>query len=121
MKKIFLYTADEGKKSVIGSIAEDQGMDINMIKGSDVNRTIAAICGVGMKDRNEHKKAPMMYMLPEVMLFYGTDDKGLDDFLEAYNAAGIRPIQRKAVVTPTNLGWTLYELAEELGKESGIG
>ncbi|MBR5420954.1 MAG: DUF3783 domain-containing protein [Lachnospiraceae bacterium] len=24
---------------------------------------------------------------------------------------------RKAVVTPTNLGWTLYELVEELGKE----
>ena len=49
---------------------------------------------------------------------YSVDEAALDRFLEAYRTGGLEKIKRKAVITPTNLGWTLYELAEQLGIES---
>ncbi|MCR4586457.1 MAG: DUF3783 domain-containing protein [Lachnospiraceae bacterium] len=33
------------------------------------------------------------------------------------NATGLKSIRMKAVVTPVNLNWTLYELTEQLAKE----
>lgn len=117
MKKIFLYTTDESKRKAIEKLCKDQDFILCGIGFKDINRTVSEICGMPVKLNKEHKKAPAMYMLPELMLFFGTDDKALDEFLDAYHDAGIAMIKRKAVVTPTNLGWTLYELAEELGRE----
>ncbi len=117
MKRIFLYTRDVQKTEVLESICREQQIELCFLKGSDVNRTVAAICGVAMKAEAEHSQAPVLFALPELLLFYGLDDKSLDRFLDAYNASGLEKILRKAVVTPTNLGWTLYELSEQLGKE----
>ena len=117
MKKIYLYTADNEKKAFIEKLCIEQQIVFDKLGYADINRTVSEICGMPVKAGKEHKQPPVMYVLPEVMLFFGMDDKALDDFLDAYNAAGIEKVQRKAVVTPTNLGWTLYELTEELGKE----
>jgi hypothetical protein len=73
-----------------------------------------------LKTAAKHKQVPMLYGLPELMFFYGIEDEALERFLDAYNEAGIEKIRLKAVVTPTNLNWTLYELAEELDKESAL-
>ena len=117
MKKIYLYTTDAGKKTSIEKICSSQQIALYTLGYTDINKTVSAICGMPLKAAMEHRQPPVMYALPEVMLFYGIDDKALDDFLDAYKAAGIEKIQRKAIVTPSNLGWTLFELAEELGKE----
>ena len=118
MKKIYLHVPDQEKKTVIAKICREQNISLQDLSQKDANRTVAAICGMPMKTNGYHKTAPAMYMLPELLLFYGIDDQGLDRFLEAYQAAGIAKIRRKAVITPTNLGWTLYELAEQLEIES---
>ena len=117
MKKIYLYTTDAGKKTSIEKICSNQQIALYTLGYPDINKTVSVICGMPLRAAKQHKQPPVMYVLPELMLFYGIDDKALDDFLDAYNAAGIEKIQRKAIVTPANLGWTLYELAEELGKE----
>ena len=117
MKKIYLHTTDAVKKTSIEKICSDQQISLYTLGYPDLNKTISGICGIQLKAGKEHKQPPVMYTLPEVMLFYGINDNALDDFLDAYNAAGIEKIKRKAIVTPANLGWTLYELAEELGKE----
>ncbi|MBP5607062.1 MAG: DUF3783 domain-containing protein [Lachnospiraceae bacterium] len=117
MKKIYLYTTDAVKKTSIEKLCSSQQIELHTLEYQDINKTVSVICGMPLKAAKEHRQPPVMYVLPEVMLFYGIDDKALDDFLDAYNAAGINKIQRKAIVTPSNLGWTLYELAEELGKE----
>ncbi|MBR3308038.1 MAG: DUF3783 domain-containing protein [Lachnospiraceae bacterium] len=117
MKTIYLKTTDPLKKSAIEDICKEQNIGMYMIKGTDINRTIAAVCGVHINKAGNHRRAPAIYTLPEMVLFFGIDDDSLDSFLDAYNAAGLEKIRRKAVVTPTNLNWTLYELAEELEKE----
>lgn len=117
MKTIYQFIPDKKKRETVAKICREQNIALRELSLKDLNRTVAAICGVGMKTAAAHKSAPAMYMLPEIMLFYGIDDKGLDLFLDAYNMSGAAMIRLKAVITPTNLGWTLYELAEELGKE----
>ncbi len=114
MKKIYLYTTDKEKQTAIKKICFAQGIEMKNLSGTDTNRTIAMICRMQMKNSGGHRQAPPMYVLPEIMLFYGIDDPSLD----AYKETGLKPIRKKAIVTPTNLGWTLYELAEELAKES---
>lgn len=114
MKRIYLHTSDKEKRSVIGRICKEQDIVIKDITGSDCNRIVADICGMDIRSKGAHKKAPVIYVLPELMLFYGIDDEGLDLFLDAYNATGTEKIRRKAVITPVNLGWSIYELAEQL-------
>ncbi len=117
MKKIFLYTTDTEKKTSIEKLCSQQQIELCKLGYQDLGRTVSGICGMPVKPGKVHIKPPVMYAMPEMMLFYGLDDGALDAFLDAYNAAGIEKIKRKAVVTPTNLGWTIYELAEALGKE----
>ena len=118
MKRIYLYTTDKEKQTAIEKICSAQDIEMKNLSGADTNRTVAMICGMPMKNSGGHRQAPPLYVLPEFMLFYGIDDPSLDQFLDAYKETGLKSIQKKAVVTPTNLGWTLYELAEELAKES---
>ena len=118
MKKIFFCIYDADRKALVDRICAEEDIAAERLKGSDADRTVASICKLPLKDKGSHKTAPPMYMLPEMLLFYGMDEEALDRFLEAYRAGGLEKIKRKAVITPTNLGWTLYELAEQLGIES---
>ena len=117
MKKIYIHISDADKMSALESICKTLKIEIHSLKGTDLNRTVAAICGVSAGKNGSHKQAPALYAIPELLLFYGIDDSTLDSFLEAYNATGLKSIRMKAVVTPVNLNWTLYELTEQLAKE----
>ena len=64
-------------------------------------------------------KAPALYNMPELMIFNGFDSQTLDGFLNMYKMTGLPKIPLKAVVTPYNIKWTLYELIEHLKEESG--
>ena len=117
--KIFLHTPDAGKLEMVRRICVEQKIGMSELSMSDLNRTVAGICGLPGK-AGDHKAAPALYMLPEILIFFGADDRSLDLFLERCQELKMEKIGRKAVVTPTNLGWTLYELAEELEKENRI-
>ena len=56
--------------------------------------------------------------MPELILFFGIPDKLLDTFLAEYKKTDLERIRLKAIVTPTNLGWTVYQLTEHLNKEA---
>ncbi len=122
MKKIYVNIPDRNKLEAVTGICRDQKIELCFIKASDINKTVAALCNVpvaaGANGKAAHRTAPALYVLPEMLIFFGMDDKDLDLFLDAYKLTGQERISRKAVVTPTNLGWTLYELAEELGREA---
>ena len=56
-----------------------------------------------------------------VLLLQGFDRKGLDSLLKALREKaaeiGAEPVALKAVITPTNLDWTVEDLARELKEE----
>ncbi|MCR5251835.1 MAG: DUF3783 domain-containing protein [Lachnospiraceae bacterium] len=118
MKKIFLYVKDKNKKAAAERICETQQIALHALSAADLNRTVASVCGVTMKNGGTHETAPPLYVMPETLLFYGLDDAALDRFLEAWKESGAEKIVRKAVITPFNLSLTLYELIEHLGRES---
>ena len=60
---------------------------------------------------------PADYKQPEVMVFSGITDTQLDMFLHGYKMGGISPIYLKAILTPYNYTWSLYQLTQELIRE----
>lgn len=53
----------------------------------------------------------------EIMVFAGVSDAKLQSMLEMMRKNGIRRVDHKAVLTPTNAQWNVLELYEELDKE----
>ena len=47
----------------------------------------------------------------------GFEDGKLDMYLAAYKNREIEPVRLKAVLTPYNCMWSVYELTQELEKE----
>ncbi len=63
------------------------------------------------------ERSPAGYRQPEIMVFSGISSEGLDMFLGAWRMAGIAPVPLKAILTPYNYTWTVYQLTQELVRE----
>ena len=137
MKTIYLNVSDENNKNDILLVCQRLGVKVENIGSDSLNKTLLSIFASMNNNDSEKlktnalnnieafnsqgsKKAPALYNLPEFMIFNGFADEELDEFLHAYRAAGIPKIQLKAVVTPFNIGWTLYELIEHLKEEANL-
>lgn len=113
--QVFLHIPDKNKLDRISKLCEKSGYSCRRIQNTDVNRTILEL--ISGQSAGKKVSAPPLYFLPEMMIFQGLADKEVHQFLEAYRAEGIPAVDLKAVVTPWNLTWTLYELAEHLKEE----
>ena len=113
--QVFLHIPDKNKLDRISKLGEKSGYSCRRIQNADVNRTILEL--ISGQSAGKKVSAPPLYFLPEMMIFQGLADKEVHQFLEAYRAEGIPTVDLKAVVTPWNLTWTLYELAEHLKEE----
>lgn len=107
-EKILLYHFNNQEiKSKIIMILSQLNIDIVEIKDEDVNKTIGYLCGIDNdKGDNDNKEIPER----EMMLFFGLDDNKLTFLLDVFKQVGIPFIPLKAVVTPTNVDWTFYDL-----------
>ena len=134
---IYFHIPDEEKRRRVKALCDGKGIQTAEITGADVNRTVLELIsgktGAGQKNpapvqknaagedgagkNGAGKYAPPLYFLPELLLFQGLPTRELYRFLEDLKAAGIPRIDLKAAVTPYNLNWTLYELAENLKEE----
>ena len=112
---MFLHIPDKNKFDRISKLCEKCGYSCCQIQNADVNRTILEL--ISGQSAGKKVSAPQLYFLPEMMIFQGLADKEVHRFLEMYRAEGLPTVDLKAVVTPWNLTWTLYELAEHLKEE----
>ena len=53
----------------------------------------------------------------EIMVFAGVSDAKLQRMLTEIRRNGIRKVEHKAILTPTNVHWNTIELYEELEQE----
>ena len=113
--QVFLHIPDKNKLDRISKLCEKSGYSCRRIQNADVNRTILEL--ISGQSAGKKVSAPPLYFLPEMMIFQGLADKEVHRFLEMYRAEEIPTVDLKAVVTPWNLTWTLYELAEHLKEE----
>lgn len=115
------------KEKQLKELSRSLGFVTRAIKQQDINKSVGSIClqggikGGSLVSKGEKIKAPDKYKLPELFIFSGLSDENIDKFLEEYRKSGIEPVGLKAVVTPTNISWSIYELVCELEKEKRIG
>lgn len=89
---------------------------IRMVEEKDFNQPLGYLAGAegiekteGNFDGNVPEK--------EMMVFAGVSDVKLQKMLAEMRRNGIRRVDYKAVLTPTNVYWNATELYEELSKE----
>lgn len=117
-KLLMYYTKDIKKSGQIADLCKRLQIYTRKLNPSDVNMEMGKLAGIKINVGNtEQKKAPENYDMPDVMIFSGISDGVLDEFLDAYRQDKISTTPLKAVLTPYNISWTLYELITELQRE----
>lgn len=117
---ILYYVQDEKKKIQLEVIGMSMSIGMKQLKPSDLNTQIGKLAGlknITPLDLTQTEKPPVIFCMPEVLIFSGIQNKSLDEFLLSYKNVGIPPINLKAVTTPKNINWTLYQLIKELSSE----
>ena len=119
---IYFYTKDTAKAAQISKIAANIGLKSASLSNSDINKTISELVGMSILNpdlsASTNINAPALWTLPEIIIFFGVPDEKLDIFLAEYKKMGLEKIRLKAIVTPTNLSWTIYYLTEHLKEEA---
>lgn len=114
---VMLYTEDGIRRQQIAMLCAQLGIRIKELKRNDADTAVGRLAGIAEKTGPGEARAPEGYVLPELMIFSGLADDLLDRFLEAYRLSGLAPVSLKAVLTPYNFNWSLYQLAQELIRE----
>jgi len=134
MKTIFAHIIDTDKLNSIKDLCAKLNINIELVGNNELGRTVLDIISEddtklskGIKsangviisnDNTASLNIPLMYNMPEVMIFKGFDEQKLKYFLNEYRQAGIEKVELKAVITPYNVAWTLYFLIEHLKEEA---
>lgn len=125
MEALYIHIDNKEKRSAIEKLCESLNITVKDLSYSDLNRTVLDIVAsvpIVFNNKNINggtvSKVPPLFLMPEVILFNGFNDESLQGFLATYRKAGIEKVALKAVVTPYNITWTLYDLIEHLKEES---
>lgn len=117
---ILYYVQEEKKKIQIEVIGMSMSIETKQLKPSDLNTQVGKLAGlrnVAPLDLTQIEKPPVIFCMPEIVIFSGVPNKSLDEFMLSYKNVGVPPISLKAVTTPKNINWTLYQLIKELSSE----
>ena len=117
---ILYYVQEEKKKIQIEVIGMSMSIETKQLKPSDLNTQVGKLAGLrnlAPLDLTQIEKPPVIFCMPEIVIFSGVPNKSLDEFMLSYKNVGVPPISLKAVTTPKNINWTLYQLIKELSSE----
>lgn len=117
---ILYYVQEEKKKIQIEVIGMSMSIETKQLKPSDLNTQVGKLAGlknVAPLDLTQIEKPSVIFCMPEIVIFSGVPNKSLDEFMLSYKNVGVPPISLKAVTTPKNINWTLYQLIKELSSE----
>jgi hypothetical protein len=119
---ILLHTEKVEKRHQIEALCRRHSIRFRALNASDADRMLMRLASPGQAVHAAARtqaaaRAPKDYQLPEVMIFSGFSQEDLEEFLSEYKEAGIEIIPLKAVLTPHNYTWSLYELIRELQRE----
>jgi len=116
--KLLFYVKKTEKRDSILKLCRTLDIDILELSQGDLSKKISSLLGFEMLPlTGEKQEIPAFYAMPEVLLFSGFQEDELDYFLKCYRENGIERVSLKAVATPYNLTWSLYQLISELQEE----
>ncbi len=118
MEKVLLYSEDEMKAAAISGLCNELHISFRRLKRSDLGSMVVSLVSPAIDPiRSKKTSVPAIYAQPEIMIMSGFEDGKLDMYLAAYKNREIEPVRLKAVLTPYNCMWSVYELTQELEKE----
>lgn len=109
---VWNYPHTEPGFAALAEACRAESLTLTPVTPADTGRTIASLCG---GPGSAAAPAPAGDW-PAALILNGLDRSRLDSFLTRLRAGGVS-IPLKAVVTPTNQGWTLAALLAELVQE----
>jgi hypothetical protein len=116
---IMYHVHDEKKKIQLEVLCLSLSIPSKELKASDLKEQVGKLAGINKVEKSANTdKIPALFSMPELILFSGVPNEKLDEFLYSYKNVGLTPTKLKAVVTPKNVSWTLYQLINELSNEA---
>jgi hypothetical protein len=117
---IMYHVNDENKKIQIEVLCLGLSIPTKELKPTDLNEQVGKLAGIKgtLPQPTSTDKIPVIFSMPELILFSGVSSVKLDEFLQSYKSVGLTPTKLKAVITPNNVRWTLYQLINELSQEA---
>lgn len=120
MAQVVYYATDESKYLSLKNLCGSLSIEVVRLTANDIKKTVADVIGMsgffGEVKRAE-AEIPPMYCQPEIMIMNGFKGNQLDLFLGKLKTSDVSKIDLKAIVTPYNMRWSIYELTLELIKE----
>lgn len=99
-----------------GAVFAALGIGSRAVAPGETGQTVGFLAGLpGQSARAKGLIAPKL--TDPMLVLCGLSRERMDTLFAALRAAGAPPPNRKAILTPTNMGWTLDALYEELGRE----
>ncbi len=86
------------------------------VNADEVTQTVGWLAGMPGQEATPRPLA-LPRLTDPVMILCGISRPRMDELFHAMRAGDCPPPDRKAILTPTNLGWTLAALYQELGRE----
>lgn len=116
VESVLWYCPDPVLSALAKQVFLTQGIRLKAVAPEEAGRTVGALLGLsGATDG----AFPACVIPPEqpVLVLCGFSRARLDALLAALRRAGVPRIDCKAMLTPTNAGWTFRALYEELLRE----
>lgn len=112
---LFQFRPEERTMRIIRYLTE-QGVSVRTVQPKEYHETLGYLCSL---PGFEARRAPALPVsLPEEMLvIQGFDQTMLDGFLRFFRREQLRRVELKAVLTPTNAGWSAAELCRHMQLE----
>ena len=114
---VLFYTPENTERTrKLKGIFVRLGVRIRNISPEQMGETVGFLAGLegyGPAEAGEDFPAPE----EEMLVMKNFTSRKIDELILAIRKAGLKKIELKAMVTPTNAGWTFYKLYEEIREE----
>ncbi len=113
---LFVNFQDKKKLRALQTLLLPKKIGAKYIELQDYAQPVGALAG--MKELYQEDAVYDGEQLEkEMMIFVGLSGSRLDDLLQSMRKKKIAKVDYKAILTPTNIHWTIPELYQELAKE----
>lgn len=115
-ERALYYAPDPVPAARAGRVFLSLRIRVRTARADQMGQTVGFL--LGLKGHAERPDAPALPAPARpVLVLSGFTRARMDQLFAALRREGLPPIDLKAVVTPTNVSWTLGELCAELARE----
>lgn len=111
---ILSYGLNDDQSDKLNQIANKYSITHKPVMQDCLNDKIGYLCGFKSFEKSQTNEIPRCDS--QCLVFSGILQKNVSLLLKEFRAVGLN-VSLKAIVTPSNQSWSLFELIEELNKE----